>query len=238
MLITLLNRQYSNDMNYQDFEFQEKVRQLSICGFDENDKFYYNGWSQLLAMINLYNSYKDNISVEMKSVYNWVVKNNDINKIDVEKNIRGPVKKFLMFPDYSFSPFKYYKDDNLLKSLKNELDNKDHILKIVNGKLYCILPKLSDKLESKIENSETRHLTIINSDKYKSQHEKYDGKIIDDVIYTELGNTGEIRDYPLFKNAIVVKCESKILNNILLDEFGKTKSLHFTVIRELRKPLF
>ena len=220
-------------MDLGDKNYQNCVSKLSIQGVTHTDKYYYNGWSQMISIKQLYNTFKSKISPHFLQLVNEILNRNDLNKMDINVNVRGDVKKFLMYPNYSYEPFQPYEDNNLLTLIKKELDYKPHVLKIVDGKLYCMLPQISDTLSAMINNDESRHLTIINSNELTDSHYTYEYIVIDDIEYYGLAFT-PVRDYPLFKEVIVAKCNSNKLNNIIAKELGTTKSLHFTVKRTLR----
>ncbi len=219
--------QLGNYIFTSDFGYQENVRRLSVTGFGENDKFYYNGWSQLISMIQLYEKHQVNLSEELKLLVDNII-NKYKENIDIDVNIRGDIKKFLMWPYPNYFNFSDYKNQKLLDLCKT-MNNKIHLLKVVNGKLYLMVP-LNQKLEKIRNNPESVHITVINSDKFQNHHNQYDDFEIDDVEYFKLSSTYS-RDYPLFANVIVVNCKSEKI----FEMFGKNE-LHFTIKVVLRKP--
>lgn len=204
--------------------FQENVRKLTITGFDKKEPLFYKGWSSIIAMKMLHPQYKNSLSEEQNNLI--LRATSEIDNFDINKNVRGIVKEVLMYPIWpNFPPWKEYHNDEI-KSACAELSNKPHVFKVVDGKLYLMLPTFSDKLNTIVDNDEEPHLTIINSNKFvPEEHNEYHGVIIDDVIYSDLAFT-ESLDYAPFKEVIVVKAYSQFVHENLLK-----KELHYTIRR-------
>jgi hypothetical protein len=217
-------------VNTKNWEFQENVRKLSITIINNSDDpLHYNGWSSVIATLSLLPSYKDNLNQELIELSETIC--NLFKNFDLNKNVRGPVKKMLMYPLTEYPG--WYDVDSFdeipLNELNNKLNNKKYKLVVRSGKLYCDLPET----DLKFQNNKIPHLTLINSDKFKKEYNKYDGIEIDDVRYTKLSSTYSF-DYPPFKDVIVANVVSPTLTE-LLDSIGIKQSLHLTIYRVPRE---
>ena len=211
--------------------FQELVRDLSITGVDIKEKYFYNGWSQVVAMKMALPQFVDSLSDEQHALVRKVVA--ELDTIDHERNVRGPVKEVLRYPHFpGYPPWEDYSDDAIAGAF-SALSGRPHTLKVTHdNKIYLMLPEdLPYDVRGHIENDEEPHFTLVNSDKFDPEvHGKLDGKVIQDLEYAGLAATLAM-DWPPFRNIIVVKC----ISERIWREFGK-KELHYTVKREKRKP--
>lgn len=210
-------------------EFQEDVRSLSITGIDKKNIFFFNGWSQVYAAKQLMTKYDiESFSEEEQLICKKLLA--EFDDVDITRNVRGVVKECLGYPFWpKFPDWEDYEDTEIEKVFREELSGEPHTFKVVDGKLYLMLPEFSANIKKHVDNDEDPHLTIINSDKFDSKdHSLYDGLTLYDVLYDKLSAT-PVLDYPPFKDVIVVKCTSPTLSK----EFGK-KEFHYTVKRTTR----
>jgi hypothetical protein len=212
-------------------DFQEKVRCMSLNGVSKDNPWLIQGWSQIVPMMILYPEYKNHFSDEERGVVEAAI--DELRTADVSRNVRGPVKKVILkqgFPD-----FEPYDDPELQTTVSEALTRKEHKFAKVDGKLYLMLPELPEDIKDVCNNDEKPHITIINSNDYKADAERYDsfvGRTIDDVEYGSLAATVSL-DYTPFLSVIVIYCTSKYLS----EHFGRTKPYHFTIRRVERPPL-
>jgi hypothetical protein len=215
-----------------DYALQEDVRRLTliICS-DTKQPLFFNGWATLFAikvLLPMYQARGVMLKEKLVKLAEDCIKN--AGPINLEKNIRADIKKFLMFPQESYpdwieldTPF----SGTSIDDLNTQFSGKPCILKIVEKKLYCVLPEIP----TKFKNREIPHITVINSDKFDEKiHSKYEFDEVVDIKYTKLAATYSF-DYPLFGDCVVARLESKQLTHIL-SEVGIKKSLCLTVYEE------
>lgn len=230
--------------------FQDRVRALSITGFNQDDPLYYNGWSQLWAMKQLQSKY--HFTDEFNEILNTAL--SELATISPLRNVREHVKRVLMFPNFpKYEPFKEHDDHELLNMVKQEFVNKRFFFESHNNKINLVCDK-PPKFERNGYDSPEFHITIFNSNEFEKFKELEDDvnelltRHIDDIQFTRLSSTS-VTDYPLYEEVIVANLESDQLKDLLkvfyenlrgkLDDneklFEIDKDYHLTILAKLRK---
>lgn len=225
--------------NRADEDFQQDVRSLSLSFAPRGHPLMVSGWSQVCAMRALLPKYQHKISKDLLERVERAISEGD-KKCSLDgstvlaPNVRKVAKSVLGWPIYPGFPEWEEAIPNAEKILDacQELNHKPHLLKVVDGKLYAMLPELPKSILTISNNVERAHVTLVGSAEYDpDKHLALAGTEVCDVTYTDVKRTTDIY-YPPFIDATVVTIKSETLRKIV----GPTKTLHWTICNTLRQP--
>ena len=247
-----------------EFEFQEKVRRLSLNGCKVAEPWFYNGYSQLVAMKQLLPTYAHRLDPEFLFEVEQAVAafQEDGGILDLSKNKRLFVKRVLQWPHWpSYHPWVSYTNENVLGYLK-QMESAKHEIKVHQNKLYLfynhprqekVFDRVLELMESETKGDpmeEQMHITLINSDQFvhlmgfQAAVDACCATVVDDLQITELKTTFS-EDYPPYLACVVGIVTSQKLSAALEELFQNLPSprcvlkseFHVTVWRRARLPL-
>lgn len=150
-------------------------------------------------------------------------------------NVREQVKKIWTYPLSGYLKWNYLESKEILKDVNSVILDVKPKLQIIDGKIYCTLPKINDNIskltlpiaqklgvEGLVPNFESEHITIVNSNVlakiYYSNNknkidlllEKYNDCTNKDIVINEFKHTISL-DWSPFSVCVVVGIKSNWL---------------------------
>lgn len=249
----MADKYLGSSANTNEFKFQEMIRILDATLAEINPKGLLDG-QNCRSIIRFFSSLEGFDKFVSKEFAEHI--DQEFGNTKESGNVRGPVKKVLMYPRMSYLPWVDFETlPKILDEIKEDSKRVGFKLQIIDGKVYgsCIsviqldeivFDKVKDQLPSLQPNTEPCHITIVNSNIVADIGQANVEKFIKDFDQEFTVTTGKIKstfseDWSVFSECYVIEIECPYIDDFLSkfnQEFGKNinPAKHITFAIKLR----
>lgn len=233
-VVKYIERYYPTIQINDDFVYQERIRKWTAEDKEATPEEIATGWCTKKHIDNTLESVM--ISSELRNLINEKFS----TLPPYPENIRGPIKAILTFPMKGYLPWdELFGVGDILETASLIAKDVSCQLKIVEGKVYAMIDKFNDLLFEKANlkerrlldmdlepNSETSHITVVNSDVLCKVDQNRVMELIQevekegiDIKFTAIKHTVSL-DWPRFSICCVIALKSAAITNFV-NSFNK-----------------